>query len=153
MAQDIFSDNNSTDANQTTFHQLSQYNFFLFCFIGEGGSWSALGSEAEGVTVDKPTMVLSFHDKKDDHQIRATIVHEFGHVLGLGHEHQHPSYWKVIKDFVNTESMRKSLKLNRNDFNMQWVNTTLRSSNTPYDEDSVMHYPYVTHICTLCIEC
>ena len=90
-------------------------------------------------------MVLSFHDKKNPHQIRATIVHEFGHVLGLGHEHQHPNYWNVIKKFVNMDYMRESLGLGKEKFNEQWASVTSRSPDTHYDEESVMHYPYVKY--------
>ncbi len=47
------------------------------------GSWSYLGTDALGVPKDSQTMNLGFLD-------RHSVLHEFGHVLGLIEEHQNP---------------------------------------------------------------
>ena len=47
------------------------------------GSWSYLGTDATRVPKESFTMNLGFVD-------RPTVLHEFGHSLGLIHEHQSP---------------------------------------------------------------
>ena len=47
------------------------------------GSWSYLGTDAARVPKECFTMNLGFVD-------RPTVLHEFGHSLGLIHEHQSP---------------------------------------------------------------
>ncbi len=46
---------------------------------------------------ESSTIILDLHGKSDQH-IEYIILHEFGHVLGLGHEHQHPTYCQVMKN-------------------------------------------------------
>lgn len=66
------------------------------------GSWSLIGKQALGSDIQpsEPTMNLDFEsdpesysDERDpawlDSNDRLTILHEFGHALGLGHEHYH----------------------------------------------------------------
>ena len=104
-------------------------------------SWSKLGSDAQKVKLDDPTLVLKLNDM-DYYNIRATIVHEFGHALGLGHEHQHPDYWKSIKKFLSVKNMKADLKVTYEDLSYQWANNHLNQGVTKsdYDEDSIMHY-------------
>ena len=52
-------------------------------FRGRGASVTSLGREALKKTKHEETMHLSVVDQRD-------ILHEFGHALGLSHEHQHP---------------------------------------------------------------
>jgi astacin (peptidase family M12A) len=47
------------------------------------GAWSFLGTDCLGIPRNEPTMNLGFQDG-------GTSAHEFGHTLGLGHEHQNP---------------------------------------------------------------
>lgn len=54
----------------------------VFMMIGQG-SWSYLGTDATRVPKESFTMNLGFVD-------RPTVLHEFGHTLGLIHEHQSP---------------------------------------------------------------
>ena len=54
------------------------------------GSWSYNGSSARNVAQDKPTMNLHGIGEKFDVRARKTVLHEFGHVLGLLHEEQNP---------------------------------------------------------------
>ena len=79
-----------------------------------------LGSAAESVPLDEPTVVLNFDHCKDDFDIEATILHQFGHVLGLGHMHQDSKYWEVITKFLHMDLMLENLNiLSRKQFDTQ----------------------------------
>lgn len=62
-------------------------------FVKKDGSWSHIGTEANEVEFLQPTMNLGWlsglTDTVSDTE-RGVILHEFGHVLGLLHEHQSP---------------------------------------------------------------
>lgn len=53
-------------------------------FIPSGGSWSYLGTDALGRAQDQPTMNLPYPSL-------GSVLHEFGHVLGLIHENENPN--------------------------------------------------------------
>ncbi|KAF8950586.1 hypothetical protein BDZ97DRAFT_1180623 [Flammula alnicola] len=56
------------------------------------GSWSYVGNEVSKIDVSKATMNLGWVSEDNDaiSDERAVILHEFGHTLGLMHEHQSP---------------------------------------------------------------
>ncbi|KAF8956725.1 hypothetical protein BDZ97DRAFT_154780 [Flammula alnicola] len=57
------------------------------------GSWSYVGNEVSKIDVSKATMNLGWVSGDNDAisaDERAVILHEFGHTLGLMHEHQSP---------------------------------------------------------------
>ncbi len=62
---------------------LSSFPVHLSAPLVPGGSWSYLGTDATSIPLESFTMNLGFVD-------RPTILHEFGHSLGLIHEHQSP---------------------------------------------------------------
>jgi hypothetical protein len=51
--------------------------------FADDGAWSYVGTDARGIPVDQPTMNFGWLDE-------AVVLHEFGHALGLAHEHQNP---------------------------------------------------------------
>ncbi len=55
-----------------------------------GGSWSQVGIDALSIE-HQPTMNLGWiTNEVTESDIRRTILHEFGHMIGLEHEHQSP---------------------------------------------------------------
>jgi hypothetical protein len=75
-----------------------------------GGYWSLLGTMASAAYPEEPTMGLAGFDERlalyvdganaDGWRVsyeRLTILHEFGHALGLAHEHFHPDCQPDIK--------------------------------------------------------
>lgn len=52
-------------------------------FDADDGAWSFVGTDCRKVPQGEPTMNLGFLDG-------GTAGHEFGHAIGLGHEHQNP---------------------------------------------------------------
>ncbi|UBF30354.1 hypothetical protein K9N68_34685 (plasmid) [Kovacikia minuta CCNUW1] len=52
-------------------------------FDPNDGAWSYIGTDCLSIPKDQPTMNLGFLDG-------GTAAHEFGHAIGLGHEHQNP---------------------------------------------------------------
>lgn len=126
------------------------------------GSWSALGKNAQKDGLYQATMSLS--DVKDyvrenypESDSRGTILHEFGHVLGLEHEHQSPYrgfQWKnkdsVYAYFSKPPNNWDKADVDRNVFDVM----DKSNSNGEYDGNSIMHYSlprellvnnYVTH--------
>ncbi|MEO0731301.1 MAG: matrixin family metalloprotease, partial [Bacteroidota bacterium] len=61
-------------------------------FVRNGSSWSVLGRQAKAVAANKATVNFGwFTDQTPEREFRRTILHEFGHALGLLHEHQNPA--------------------------------------------------------------
>jgi len=74
-------------------------------FIAGDGSWSYLGNTCRQIRRPKPTMNYGWLDANStEDEIRRVVLHEFGHALGLVHEHQHPegclkwNYNQVIQE-------------------------------------------------------
>ncbi|WP_338358668.1 M12 family metallopeptidase [Yeosuana marina] len=69
------------------------------------GFWSYIGKESIKFS---PSMSLSGIEQEDESYFKGTVLHEFGHALGLVHEHQNPNFslkWnepEVIKYYKNT---------------------------------------------------
>ncbi|MSQ97608.1 MAG: peptidase, partial [Gemmataceae bacterium] len=53
-------------------------------FDANDGAWSYVGTDCRGIPLDQATMNLGFLDG-------GTAGHEFGHAIGLAHEHQNPA--------------------------------------------------------------
>ncbi len=81
---------------------------------------------------------MSLNLNGDDRYKEHLVMHEFGHALGLGHEHQQAVFRNNIDKFFDTRSLRKY-------FGGQY-STDVRDHQTPseydsdYDPDSIMHY-------------
>ncbi|CAI8006825.1 hypothetical protein GBAR_LOCUS4921 [Geodia barretti] len=108
-------------------------------FVENGVSWSLVGAEAKDEDTNNPTMELDLGS-----HYRFTILHEFGHALGLQHEHQHPKAPKLY----NEQMLNKFLKDNRGikpeDVEQEKIDNWARLEEAElmgeYDEKSVMHY-------------
>ena len=114
------------------------------CLIGTGGlCWSNVGRKATTVQdTSKPTMILSLEGI--DHKMQEfLVIHEFGHALGLEHEHQRSDFWKVADSLLDVGKMRrdprmKNVKFDRDMLEKQSQDTTVITPE--YDPDSIMHY-------------
>lgn len=85
-------------------------------------------------------MVLDLNGM-DNHKIQATIVHEFGHSFGLGHEHQHPDYWTNMEWFLDVDGMIECAGKNYNHYINQYGPLGQDVYKSSFDPHSVMHYP------------
>ena len=85
----------------------------------------------------------------DDGFKKYLVVHEFGHALGLGHEHQRSDFWRLLKPYLNEAAMKQhlsSIGVDGGDFEHEWRGCKKfpKGKSTPYDSESVMHYWYVS---------
>lgn len=82
-------------------------------------------------------MILNFAGMNDA-QIKATILHQFGHALGLGHALMPVADWELLwQKFVDTEEMRRSYAVQTlQDFEVQWAGKGMAAAH--YDKDSIM---------------
>ncbi len=104
------------------------------------GSWSYLGTEALRVPKNEATMNYGWlTDYSAEREIARVVLHEFGHALGLPHEHQHPDcpiVWdeeEVLKDMSNWSEEQVEYNIFR-----KYSHSVTRT--TPYDTESIMHY-------------
>lgn len=85
-------------ARQWTEHANIHFDFVIaepsdvrIAFTPGKGSWSYIGTQCKSAASTEPTMNLGwFTDATDDREISRVTLHEFGHVLGMIHEHQSP---------------------------------------------------------------
>ena len=109
------------------------------------GSWSYLGTEAQQIPANEPTMNYGWltPDSSDD-EIRRVVLHEFGHALGLIHEHQNPNTpiaWNkaaVIADLSKPPNSWTAEVIENNIFKKY---DPAEVTSTPVDKKSIMMYP------------
>jgi hypothetical protein len=110
------------------------------------GSWSVIGTTCKQVTdLTQPTMNFGWlTPDSEDEELQRVVLHEFGHALGLIHEHQNPAggiQWnreRVIQDLSGPPNNWTLDVIERNMF--QPVAAT-ESNFTAIDAASIMMYP------------
>jgi hypothetical protein len=108
-------------------------------FDPSDGAWSYVGTDSKSIPQSEPTMNLGFLDG-------GTAAHEFGHAIGLGHEHQNPKggiEWNeavVIRDLGRPPNSWTPDQVRHNVLEKYKVDQFLRASK--FDPDSIMLYAF-----------
>lgn len=132
-----------------------QYANIKFEFVSEGiadiriafhpqkGAYSQIGNRAETIPQHIETMNFGwFTSSTDENEIKRTTLHEFGHALGLLHEHQNPlspikwNYPRAYAYYMQVQGWSKET-VDFNIFNRYSVSQT----NNTFDPGSIMIYP------------
>jgi hypothetical protein len=107
------------------------------------GSYSYIGTDAKNRTAEQETMNLGWMEPtKTAAQLKFVVLHEFGHALGLLHEHMNPmSNIKWNKPVVYAYYLQydgwDKVMVDKQVFDRYSVSMTNKS----YDPRSIMHYP------------
>lgn len=105
-------------------------------FDAGDGAWSYVGTDAKGIPANEPTMNLGFEDG-------GTAAHEFGHAIGLAHEHQNPQggiQWNepvVIREMAKAPNFWDEATTRHNILSRYAVD---QINGTAFDPDSIMLY-------------
>jgi hypothetical protein len=105
-------------------------------FDANDGAWSYVGTDAQGIPLNEATMNLGFMDG-------GTTGHEFGHAIGLSHEHQNPAggiQWNeevVIRELAKSPNFWDEATTRHNVLNKY---TADQVNGTAFDPDSIMLY-------------
>ncbi len=112
-------------------------------FNSNKGSYSFIGTDAKNRLPSQETMNLGWIDHaKTEGQLQSVILHEFGHTLGLLHEHMNPMSnikWNkpvVYAYYLQYDGWDKDM-VDKQVFDRYSVSMTNKS----YDPKSIMHYP------------
>ena len=105
-------------------------------FDSQDGAWSYIGTDCRSIPVNEATMNLGFLDG-------GTAAHEFGHAIGLAHEHQNPAggiQWKeevVISELAKSPNFWDEATTRHNVLRKY---TSDQINGTAFDGDSIMLY-------------
>jgi serralysin len=109
------------------------------------GSWSYLGTQCQDIPEDQPTMNYGWlTPNSPDDELTRVVLHEFGHALGLIHEHQNPQggiEWNepaVIADLSGPPNNWDEQTIRHNVLD-HYDPGVVTASNV--DPDSIMMYP------------
>ena len=119
-------------------------------FDGRTGSWSYLGTDSTlpGLR-GRPSMNLGWLTKGTSlTEYRRVVLHEFGHALGLIHEHLSPAAsipWDVA---AVMQFYRKTNGWSDEYIRSNVLDTMVVDRNTPFDPRSIMLYPVPADLLT-----
>lgn len=109
------------------------------------GSWAYIGTDALLVPRNKPTMNYGwFTPDTKESEYRRVVLHEFGHVLGLVHEHQNPDTaipWDKEAVYSFYSGPPNHWTKEQTDRNLFWRYDKTSTKFTKFDRDSIMLYP------------
>lgn len=109
----------------------------------KGGHNSLIGQLASGIAQDVKTMNFDTTDFATYDAMHRTVLHEFGHAIGLLHEHYSPLAgipWNkelVYKELAQSQGWDKMTV----DVNLFQEYNLTYTHGTSYDKTSIMHYP------------
>jgi len=118
-------------------------------FNCDDSSWSCIGSDAETWLKREASMNLAIDENTSEERIQRVVLHEFGHALGLIHEHQHPN-----REFIlNEAAVFQYFQGPPNNWNDETIIRNVTSTiNTvsvnfsKFDSDSIMLYYFPQHL-------
>jgi len=137
----------------------TNYCSIMFRFVENGDSqerikFNLVGYNSSDVGVralqnndqTQPTIDLSFTDV----DAKRNILHEFGHVLGLVHEHQIPKSWGNILVFKSEDEIMniyrdrsdESRNKIRKNITNKYSDDQLQYNGRAFDKDSIMRYAF-----------
>jgi len=105
-------------------------------FDKSDGAWSYIGTDCRGIPLNDATMNLGFLDG-------GTAAHEFGHAIGLAHEHQNPAGGIQWNEPVVIREMAKSPNFwdeQTTRHNILRKYTADQLNGTAFDPESIMLY-------------
>jgi len=121
-------------------------------FDRRGGSWSYVGTSAVNISPRYPTMNFGWlYPNTDIDEYRRVVFHEFGHALGMVHEHQSPAAeipWnkQAVYDYYAAPPNNWSKAMvDMNIFGKYVVRSTQFSE---FDPASIMIYPIPAQLTT-----
>lgn len=107
-------------------------------FDADDGAWSYVGTDNKNIPLHAATLNLGWQDE-------GVILHEFGHMIGLMHEHQNPDggvVWNeeaVIADLSGPPNWWDEATIRHNVLNKYSAD---QLHGTEFDPDSVMLYAF-----------
>lgn len=111
------------------------------------GSWSLLGRDCLSEK-DRKKATMNFgwlSEDSTEEELRGVVLHEFGHALGLVHEHQSPAggiRWNREVVYADLSGPPNNWDKETIDFNMFEPYSRRESNFTEMDPASIMMYPF-----------
>jgi len=113
-------------------------------FAEEGFSWSTVGTDALTVATSKPTMNYGWLEPGTSlREYQRVVRHEFGHALGMIHEHQNPAALGQIpwdKPKVYAYYAQQGWSQEDVDFNIFELYSEDSTNHSAFDPTSIMEY-------------
>jgi hypothetical protein len=116
------------------------------------GSWSYIGTDCLGIPNSEATMNYGWFDNPvPEAEYSRVIIHEFGHAIGMPHEHNHPGVdipWNreaVYRYYMNPPNNWTQAQVDNNLF-AKYSKTLTKYSQ--FDKKSIMLYPIPSQFVT-----